>query len=225
VSFGISLTLRIERVAGDPAGAARLAAAMQPAVFNPVVGRSAVNLFREHYFALNTERPNKLGGKRTGFYADAARGTSATTLPDGVLLSVNQVGIRQRWLGGTIKAKPGGWLTIPARAEAHGKRAREFNDLRFQFFRSGTAALVRTDAIELKAKRNRKTGKVTYVAGKTVGGEVMYWLKRSVTQRPDPSVVPLPDVVYGRLNADGGAFLDRRIAGPARGASAASSGS
>lgn len=211
MSFGIALTLRIERTAGDPDQAKRLLAALRPEVINKVVARSGVNLFREHFFKLNAERPNKLGGRRTQFYGDAARGTSATVLPDGALVSVNQVGIRQRWKGGTIRAKPGKWLTIPARAEAHGKRAREFNDLRFVLFEHG-AALIRNDATTLKRKRDRKTGKVSLVAGEERGGEVMYWLKRSVTQRADPSVIPMPDVIYGRLFADVGGYLDRAVA-------------
>lgn len=219
MSFGVALTLRIERTAGDAAAAARLEAALQPAVINQVVADSAVELFRAHFFQLNAERPNRLGGKRTGFYRDAARGTSGKAAADGALVSVNQVGIRQRWLGGTITAGANGsgkkWITIAARTEAYGKRAGSFNDLRFVLFRKNNnplAALVRNESTTLKRKRNRKTGAVSFVAGEERGGEVMYWLKRSVTQRPDPSVVPPPDVIYGRLFADTGSFLDRRLA-------------
>lgn len=211
MSLGVSLSLRIERTAGDPDQARRLEVALRPENLHPVIGRSAVNLFREHFFRLNAERPNRLGGPRTNFYADAARGTSSTSLPDGVLVSVNQVGIRQRWLGGVIRPKKAKWITIPMRAEAHGKRAREFNDLRFILIDPDTAALVRNEATELRRKRDRKTGKVTYVAGESRGGEVMFWLKRSVTQKPDPSVIPLPDVIYGRLFADTGAWIDTRL--------------
>ena len=217
MSIGLILRPRIERVAGDPAAARRLAAAIRPATINPVVGRSGVNTLREHFFGLNASRPNRLGGKRTQFYADAARGTSSVTQPDGALISVNQVGIRLRLLGGTVRAGANGsgkkWLTIPARAEAHGKRAGEFNDLRFVFFEHG-AALVRNEQTTLKRKRDRKTGKVSYVAGEERGGEVMFWLKRSVTQKPDPGVLPRPELVAARLDRDVGAFVDRRIAGP-----------
>lgn len=220
MSFGVALTLRIVRTAGDPDGAKRLAAALQPPVINRVVADSGVSLFRDHFFKLNAERPNKLRGKRTNFYADAARGTSGTVLPDGALVSVNQVGIRQRWKGGTIRPGPGKqWITIPARTEAYGRRAGAFNDLRFVLFRkngNALAALVRNDSTKLKRKRDRKTGVVSLVSGGEQGGEILYWLKKSVTQRPDPSVVPLPDVIYGRLFADTTAFLDRRIAGGQR---------
>lgn len=219
MSLGVNLRTRVERTAGDPEAAKRLARAMQPAAINPVVGRSGVNTLREHFFGLNASRPNKLGGKRTQFYADAARGTSSTVLPDGALISVNQVGIRQRLRGGEIRAGANGsgkkWLAIPARAEAHGKRAGEFNDLRFVLFRSGTAALVRADSTKLV----RKKGKL--VAGASQGGEVMYWLKRSATQRPDPTVLPYPEQVAARLDRDVGAYLDRRIAGTTGGAATA----
>jgi hypothetical protein len=218
LGFG-GIILDIRRTAGDPDAAKRLAAAMRPEVLHRAVAASSLELFRGHLIQLNTERPNQLGGKRTSFYADAARNTHAAVLPDGVLLSILKEGIRQRWLGGTIKAKPGSWLTIPARAEAYGRRARSFNDLRFVLLtgdESGGAALVRNETTTLKRKKDRKTGKVSYVAGEERGGEVMYWLRKSVTQRPDPTVIPLPDVIYGRLFADVGAFLDRRIAGPAK---------
>lgn len=223
MSLGILLRTRIERVAGDPGAAKRLAAALRPATINPIVGRSGVNTIREHLFGLNGSRPNKLGGKRTNFFADAARGTSSTTLPDGALVSINQVGIRLQFKGGTVRAGANGsgkkWLTIPARAEAHGKRAREFNDLRFVIFENG-AALIRNDSTTLKRKRDRKTGKVSYVAGEERGGEVMFWLKRSVTKRPDPTVLPYPELLTARLDRDVASFLDRRIAGaPASGPS------
>jgi hypothetical protein len=215
MSFG--LQIKVELISGDPAAARRFLAAVQPAAINPIIGRSAVNLFRDHFFKLNAERPNKLGGKRTQFYGDAARGTSATVLPDGALVSVNQVGIRQRWKGGTIRPGPGKqWITIPARTESYGKSAPEFNDLRFVLFRKNNnplAALVRNESTKLKRKRDRKTGEVSLVSAGEQGGEILYWLKKSVTQRPDPSVVPLPDVIYGRLFADIGGYLDRAIAG------------
>lgn len=219
LGFG-GITLHIERTSGDPDAAKRLAAAMRPAVLNQAVADSGRELFRDHFLKLNAERPNKLRGKRTGFWADAARGTSSTTLPDGALISTNQVGVRQQLLGGAIKPGPGKeWLTLPARAEAHGKRAREFNDLRFVLFRKNAnplAALVRNEATTLKRKRDRKTGAVSFVRGEERGGEIMYWLRKSVTQRPDPSVVPMPDVIYGRLFADVGGYLDRAAAGPAQ---------
>src|SRR5207244_3980510 len=93
------------------------------------VGQSVVQLFKAHFTALNTARANRLGGARTNFYANAARGTSWQPVPGGLLVSVQSQGIAQRYFGGTISAKPGGALTIPATADAYGHRAREFNNL------------------------------------------------------------------------------------------------
>lgn len=154
------------------------------------MARSVANHIKAHFARLDASRANALGGKRTHFYAQAARGTQHHVLPDGFVIGVNQVGIRQRWLGGKITAKNSKFLTIPASPEAYGKRAREFNDLRLAVL-GGKLALVKAEATQVRFGRKRKDGsrKVSAVAEST-GLEVMYWLKRSVNQQGDSSVMP-----------------------------------
>lgn len=182
----------------------------------PIVGRSAVNVYRAHLFALNQERPNRLGGPRTNFYAQAARGTSWRQLGDAVVVSIASVGIRQRYYGGTIKPKVRRYLTIPAVAEAYGKRASEFPELKFALVpdpRSGRLrpALVRKDASEVTLIDTRTVRGRTKVFKREGQGRVLFWLVRQVQQQPDPSVLPSQEAVQGQVSRDLNDYVTRLI--------------
>ena len=179
---------------------------LTPTRINPVIGRSATNTIREHLFGLNQSRPNRLGGRRTQFYAQAARGTQYQVQENGVVVSINQVGIRQRYFGGTIRPRNGKkWIAVPARSEAHGKTPREFSNLRFVQYRPDLAALLQV------AGRSRQSiddsGNVT--GGDEELGLVMYWLKPFVTQKPDPTVLPYGELITSRAGADAKTYVER----------------
>lgn len=158
---------------------------VKPARAARVVAPAAANLFRTHLFKLNDERPNRLGGKRTNFFSQAAKATSATAEGGTVKVNVAHVGIRQRVEGGTIRPTNGRkFLTIPARSEAYGTRAKEHPFLVPIFFRSGAGALVEAD----RSDRGTRTEQ---------GGGVWFWLVKSVTQRPDPTVLPDRAAIIG----------------------------
>lgn len=154
---------------------------------NPVFGRAAVNVTREHLFKRNATHANRLGGARTNFYAGAARGTQFEVRPDGFVLGIDQVGIRQRYQGGTITPKQAKYLTIPMSAAAHGKRAREFSDLKFAIVPGVGRALVR-------------------------GDEVMYRLSKGVTQKADDSVLPSKEQFINAMVIAGSGYAKRLIA-------------
>lgn len=159
---------------------------------NPAIGAAEVLLFQFWFLALPS---NQNGWPSTGFWADAARATNYSLLPDGVMVSVNQQGVRQRYQGGEIKPVNASYLTIPARVEAYGHRAGEFDNLRLAFSRSGGRvhpfALVEADATNISYGRKRKDGS-RKVTTEEVGGLVMYWLVTSVNQPADENVLP-PD--------------------------------
>jgi hypothetical protein len=117
-----------------------------------------------------------LGANRTGFYERAA-----DTMPtpqvtsEGVVISITEQGFAQRYFGGDITGNP--LLTIPARAEAYGHRAREF-DLKLIKFPSGIFALI--DPAEDPHE-----------------GDVWYWLVHEVHQVGDPTILPTDDEIYG----------------------------
>ena len=158
------------------------------------IGQGLVQLFKAHFTALDTARANTLGGQRTHFYRGAARGTSWQPVAGGVLIAINQLGIAQRYFGGKIEANQGKALTIPADPEAYGRRARSFNDLRLVVFKdTGKAALVKTMATNIRFTKKRKEVK----AVSSQIQRIMYWLVKSVTQRPDPTVLPNDQAVRG----------------------------
>jgi hypothetical protein len=163
-------------------------------------GSSVMRLILDHLAALNAERPNALGGRRTNFYAKAAKSTSYAVTSDGATVSISKTGFAQRLFGGTILPGPDKkYLTIPARAEAHGRRAGEFNNLEILFGKNGPYALAERESTELRwrQKTKRKKGvKSVYrytAAGADRGGGIFYWLVKSVTQEPDPTVLPATD--------------------------------
>ena len=113
-----------------------ISAHANPAALKRIVGESAVRIFVRHLRAVDRAKPNAIGGKRTHFYADAARQTSYAEISDGVVVSINKLGLRQRVVGGTIRKKSK-WLTIPAHPDAHGKRASQFGKLEVIFNHEG----------------------------------------------------------------------------------------
>jgi len=208
----MSLALNISTSGHGPRVVRAISRAVAPERIKPVVGRSAVNTIRTHLFGVNASRPNALGGTRTNFYASAARGTSFTVVDDGVVVSISNVGIRQRILGGTIRPRTAKFLTIPATAEAHGKRASEFDDLVVVFGAGGQPialahALFRRSRTQLSALPARLRIGTTRTVGQH--GGIVFWLKRSVTQQGDPTVLPYPEQIYSNARSDVAAFVQR----------------
>lgn len=165
----------------------RIIEGLEGANINPVFARAAVNVTREHLFKRNATHGNRLGGARTNFYAQAARGTQSELRADGFVLGINQVGIRQRYQGGPITPKQAKFLTIPMSAAAHGKRAREFPDLKFAIVPGVGRALVR-------------------------GDEVMYRLSKGVNQKADADVLPTEEQFITAMVAAGSGYAKRLIA-------------
>lgn len=182
----MSASVHVITTGTAPAVMLALDESLSQARIKPVIGRAVVNRFRSHLFEANRTRPNALGGARTGFYAEAARATHFTETGEGVQISVNQVGIRQRVLGGTIKPRTKKFLTIPVAPEAHGKRASEFPDLVVIWDRHGRpVGLGERDITQIGV---RSSGRV--VGGSASGMRMLFRLARQATQQPDPSVVP-----------------------------------
>ena len=138
-----------------------------------VSGKASANTVQKHLRGLDRARPNRLGGTRSHFYSLAALATSFTTDEQGAIVTVAHLGIAQRFYGGTIRPINAKALAIPARAEAYGRRPRDADNPQDLFLRPGKAG--RTAALA------RRQGKRL---------EIWYWLVKSVTQDPDPTVLP-----------------------------------
>ncbi len=140
---------------------------------------------------------SSLGAQQVHFYGSAVGSVQNPQIEgdDEVSVSINSVGLAQRYYGGVIGAKNKKWLTIPAVADAYGKRAGSFNNLRFVLFRPDLAALVETMAKSTKTAAN---GVVKRTGETAVKGRVVYWLKKEVTQEGDPTVLPTDDEMSAR---------------------------
>lgn len=182
-------------VAGDTASpaVAALLNEVAPERLHASVGEAAVILFQNHFRNAPT---NKRGWESTGFWASAAKATNWKTSSVGVVINVNQVGVRQRLIGGTIR--PTGsrkYLSLPAREAAYGRAPAEFDNLVLAFRnRAGKPeafALVEAKATQITwSAKSKKTGQRKQLTRQSVGGAVMFWLVKEVTQTADPSVIP-----------------------------------
>jgi hypothetical protein len=173
------------------------------------IGGRVQRQIQDHLRGLESSRPNRLGGRRTHFWAKAAQATFFEVQDDGVVVSINQQGMRQRFEGGTLKPVHKKWLTIPIRAEAHGRRAGEFNDLRFVQLSRGTAMLVQADQTQVRFRKRK--GGIRVQKGEEVGGLALFLLKKSVTQRPDPSVLPTEQQILDESRLATRLWIDRQV--------------
>jgi hypothetical protein len=151
------------------------------------MGTGMRDVIREHFLDVANDTQHhqsaeSLGAERTGFYQEAYENTQAARVEgDNVVVSIDQEGLAQRYFGGDISGRP--LLTIPARSEAYGHRAREF-DLKLVKFPSGIYALI--DPNEEQHE-----------------GSVYYWLVREVHQVGDTSILPTADQTIGAAIAAG----------------------
>ncbi len=178
-----------------------------------VMGRAAGNLVKDWLYDLDSKR-HRYG---RNYYRGAADSVTIATTPNSAIISITQVGFRQRLQGGVIKPKAGKkFLTIPAAPEAYGRRAGEFSSLEFRYVLDDGGhlrpALVQRAHTPLKfINRRRKDGtvKLSVKAGALNEEKVMYWLVRQVTQRADSTVLPAPGLIVAAAVQAGLRRLER----------------
>lgn len=184
----------------------RATAANQADNVAAIGGRAVAGFLRDYLFNLDGERANKLGGVRTHFYGDAARSVQNPQVSQGTAsVSINHLGLAQRFFGGAIRPVTSKLLAIPARAETHGKTPGEFNDLSFMPTRRGGALV---QALQVQIIRGKRKGEWR---DETVGGLVMYWLVPEVNQDADPSVLPGEKALAGCATDAMDDFLKRTL--------------
>ena len=180
--MSLSLTVNTHDTA-SPALAA-LESMLTPGQIAASVGEAEAALFQDNFRKNGT---NKNHWPTTGFWPRAAGTTSWQATDDGVTISVNQTGVRQRFLGGPIQAKNGHkYLTIPACAAAYGKTAGDFSNLKpVPYISNGHLAFALVEADAVSTRRKNKSA-----SSDLAGGGVYFWLVQSVNQAPDPTVLP-----------------------------------
>jgi len=185
---------------------------VEPARLRPIVGRSGRNVTQQHLREYDSKHPNRLKGRRTHFYAAAARATHFRELRDGVVIVVSKPGIFTRYNPGktTIRPVNARRLAIPATARAHGRLPGEFNDLELFHFR-------RKDGSHGMGLRQRQQQRISYTRrgikrGGKLSGKVFYWLVESVTQQGDPNVMPSEAKVGIHVTSDLTQHVNRILA-------------
>lgn len=127
-------------------------------------------VFQKHLTA------HRLGAAPTGHYEKGANDIHTEVTPDAASVVIPIPGIRRAFGDVHITAQRAGALTIPMDALAYGRRVSEVKALGWKIFR-------------VKTKN-----KATLLMG--TDGEVtkpLYILKKAVTQRRDPSLLPTED--------------------------------
>ncbi len=159
--------------------------------------RAVQTTTRRFYGTLDGTRPNKQGWPRTHFFEAVARSVNqpVVTSPTEATVSITHHAIRQRIQGGYIRPTGGRkYLTLPATAEAYGKRAREFGNLRFGFaenkYGNLAPALVNAGEQKVSFGRRRKDGSRKVTPGEDMSSKAFFWLVKQVYQPADPAAFP-----------------------------------
>ena len=206
----------------------RLLDGLQPERVLPRIGQAGKLLVMNHLAEVET-RGNKLGGERTGYYADAARKTFFRVDATGVTIGTAQVGMSLHYFGGTLDEGnlTGGrqYYTVPARSEAHGHTASEFENLVVLWGRNGPYALALPTHERALAKGEK--GKLGEHVATEYGdkksqdtrtayamGEVLFWLTKEIHIHADESVFPTVADFLGMVETTVDTYRQTLIGGP-----------
>lgn len=204
MSVGVIVTIQDHATPAINAMVAQLTPRRLAAKIGPGLNRLVQN-------KLISNGENKNGWPTTHFWADAARATSWKGLEDGVLISINKIGVRQRVFGGTIKPVNAGALTIPISPVSYGHLASEFPGLFLLRTKTGSYLVQRGEEVSEKGNTVKRT-KGGGNAKRRIRANLnfMFKLVASVTQAANPDVIPSNDtlasaaldLIKGGLNAN-----------------------
>lgn len=179
-------------------GVAKLLAEATGEGWKKRVGVEVREYLKAHFRKLDGAKPHKPywngSGQRTHHYAAAARQTSYAITPDAIVVTTDKEGIASRQRDTSIAPKKKKWLTIPAIAQAHGKTASDFGNLRFVKFSETLAALVEKSSGATKGQSDKsvvgKKARLALVKASGYRNLVYFWLKKNTMVPADPEVVP-----------------------------------
>jgi hypothetical protein len=181
------------------------------------IATQAANVTRDYLIGIAGKRhktADRLGANPTGHLERAAQSVSSEANAEEAIIGVTSPGMSRALEDLTIKPKNRKYLTIPATAEAYGRRAGSFNDLRLAVF-GKTLALVKAEQSSL-ADRKRSGFSVDKNnlrapmkdAGK---GVVYYWLVKSVFQKQDRTLLPSDDLYKAAAEEGAVSYLEMLI--------------
>jgi hypothetical protein len=180
----------------------RIAAGLTSEELLPRFGRSVMHAMQENFDELEETRPNKLGGTRQHYYAEASRLTRFTVSGDTATVYTTEVGTNLRYYGGTVVPVTAKYLTIPATAEAYGHRAADFPELEVLYGRNGPYALGRVE------RRTIQRGE-EYGASRGKLVEVLFWLRKSVEIPADETMLPTSEAIDENVRGDFNSYVNR----------------
>ena len=181
-----------------------------PARLRPLLAPGLTTYVKRHLLSNGT---NRRGWPSTGFWADAARGTSGQPVDTGgqsvaIEISINKIGVRQRFYGGLIAPVKAKALAIPISPVSYGHVPSDFKNLFLLKTKKGAYLVERGQAVSAKGR----------TIGRKAGGNQKRQLKAdliflfklvgSVNQRPDPNCIPSED----QLAEVGLAIIEREVA-------------
>jgi len=167
----MSVAISVDIVSDDASPALEaLQDVLGPEVLHQAIADSAEIVVRRHLLANGT---NKRGWPSTGFWGEAERKTTARFDDEAATISINKIGVRQRYHGGPILPVNTRALTIPISRESYGKTASDFPD----------AFLLKTEDKAFIAQRIPATRAKSAL-------QFLFLLSKGVDQKPDPSVIP-----------------------------------
>lgn len=140
-------------------------AALTPQRIYRAISGAVLKLTQSNFLTLPS---NKMGWPSTGFWKGAYRATTVAPDPQGVMLSVNQIGVGQQWRGGEILPVKGKALTIPMAPQAYGHTASFFPGIFCLRTKAGAFLVI----------------------GKEPDLVFLYRLSPGVTQKPNARVMP-----------------------------------
>jgi len=167
------------------------------------IGVAAEGVFRRH-FRMREAEPNNMGWPKQHIWARIMRATqlnrerltetSATITIASPILAGKMHDLHLEPKGTNhITGRPLRFLAIPLTAEAYGISPKNRNDLRFTVDPDEGPGLMRAEATQIKTVR--RAGEKVLVAGKSVGGELLYRLVRHANIAEDLRALPKTETV------------------------------
>lgn len=157
-----------------------------------ILGPGLTRFTQDH---LRANGHNKRDWPTTNFWADAARATTWQAAGDYLFISINKIGVRQRFYGGTIAPVKAQALAIPISPVSYGHVPKDFPGLFLLKTKKGAYLVQAGEELNAKGKNVKR--------GKLAGGNVsrrnraqlnfLFKLVGSVYQPPDPGCIPSQD--------------------------------
>lgn len=190
--MSVTATISVVRDGATPAVTA-LAERLSPQRLAAAVGPAVARCVERHLRGLGR---NRRGWPTTHFWARAAKATSWAPHVEGAMVSVNQIGVRQRYHGGKISPVKAKALAIPISPVSYGHLPAEFPGLFLLKTKKGAYLVQYGYGMDGKKVKNAARGmKGNWKSRRGATLNFLFKLSGGVDQAGDPNVLPSHDEV------------------------------